>query len=136
MLKAVPAILLVGLLAGCADKAPQVMSRSAADTDSRASAAERSVRPGTRAETARAPEGRSLLAFVGQSRHDLVSWLGQPDLELSEGHGSLLQFRRGQCVALAMVGEGDSVAAIEVSGVDVETDADCAERKLAPVTRQ
>lgn len=112
------------------------MSRSAADTESRASAAERSVRPGTRAETARAPEGRSLLAFVGQSRHDLVSWLGQPDLELSEGHGSLLQFRRGQCVALAMVGEGDSVAAIEVSGVDVETDADCAERKLATVTRQ
>jgi uncharacterized protein GlcG (DUF336 family) len=42
----------------------------------------------------------------------------------------------GQCVALAMVGEGDSVAAIEVSGVDVETDADCAERKLATVTRQ
>lgn len=70
------------------------------------------------------------MTFIGASRRDLVAWLGQPDLELSEGQGSLLQFRRGQCVALAMVGEGDAVEAIEVSGVVSRADQDCADRQL------
>jgi len=91
---------------------------------------------GTAAVVPRAVAARPALAFVGQSRGNLVAWLGQPDLELREGQGSLLQFRRGQCVTLAMVGEMDSVTAIEVSGVDSGADSNCATQQLPRVTLQ
>lgn len=74
--------------------------------------------------------------FVGGSRRDLVAWLGQPDLELREDGRSLLQFRQGQCVMLAMVEDGDSVAVVEMSGVDGVTDARCANSALPKVMTQ
>ncbi|MDF1736175.1 MAG: hypothetical protein P1U37_12870 [Minwuia sp.] len=135
MLKLLSAVLTAGLLAGCADIGLQ------SDATPRSSAAVVST-GGTTVGTAGAARSadnvgtprRLAMTFVGESRHDLVAWLGQPDLELSEGQGSLLQFRRGQCVALAMVDEGDAVAAIEVSGIVSRADRDCAETQLTKVT--
>ncbi len=99
------------------------------------SGASGSLNDARRSAVATAPQLQAT-AFIGASRRDLVAWLGQPDLELSEGQGSLLQFRRGQCVALAMVGAGDAVEAIEVSGVVSRADRDCADRQLAKVSLQ
>ncbi|GJL88777.1 MAG: hypothetical protein DHS20C03_24860 [Minwuia thermotolerans] len=136
MLRILAGALMAGLLAGCADTgtlsgdAPEPARLPDAISGTTGSP---SVAPPP--AVAGAPQ-RPALAFIGASRRDLVAWLGQPDLELSEGQGSLLQFRRGQCVALAMVGAGDAVEAIEVSGVVSRVDQDCADRQLAKVSLQ
>lgn len=136
MLRFLAAALMAGLLAGCADMA--TLSGDApksAESPVAISGASGSLNDARRSAVATTPQLQAT-AFIGASRRDLVAWLGQPDLELSEGQGSLLQFRRGQCVALAMVGAGDAVEAIEVSGVVSRADRDCANRQLAKVSLQ
>lgn len=136
MLRFMAAAMMAGLLAGCADmgtlsgEAPEPVGSPDA-----ISGVTTSLNAAPRATVAGTPQ-RPAMTFIGASRGDLVAWLGQPDLELSEGQGSLLQFRRGQCVALAMVGVGDAVEAIEVSGVVSRADQDCADRQLAKVSLQ
>lgn len=136
MLRFLAVALTAGLIAGCADMgtlsgdAPRSVESPVA-----ISGASGSLNDARRSAVATAPQLQAT-AFIGASRRDLVAWLGQPDLELSEGQGSLLQFRRGQCVALAMVGAGDAVEAIEVSGVVSRADRDCADRQLAKVSLQ
>jgi len=128
--------LMAGLLAGCADMgtlsgdAPKSAAPPVAISGGAGNLS------GAPQSTVAAAPRRPATTFIGASRRDLVAWLGQPDLELSEGEGSLLQFRRGQCVALAMVGGGDAVQAIEVSGVVSRADRDCADRQLAKVSLQ
>lgn len=129
-------LLLPGLLVACAglnvggnssDPANQIVALDGS--------ASRGV-PGRDAPPGAPVADRHAEEFVGGSRRDLVAWLGQPDLELREGGRSLLQFRQGQCVMLAMVEDGDSVAAVEVSGVDQVTDARCANAALPKVVTQ
>jgi len=136
VLRILAAALMAGWLAGCADlgtlsgDAPKSASSPVAVSGGAGSL---NVAPQS---TVAATPRRPAMTFIGASRRDLVAWLGQPDLELSEGQGSLLQFRRGQCVALAMVGVGDAVQAIEVSGVVSRADRDCADKQLAKVSLQ
>lgn len=129
-------LLLSALLAACA---------GLNDGSNSTSSVSRMVTPGGSSSTGvpggDAPAGapladRQAREFVGGTRRDLVAWLGQPDLELRESGRSLLQFRQGQCVMLAMVEDGDSVAAVEVSGVDQVTDTRCANAAMPKVVAQ
>ncbi|MDF1732148.1 MAG: hypothetical protein P1U49_11645 [Minwuia sp.] len=136
MLRILAAALMAGSLAGCAElgtlsgEAPRP-----ADSPVTVSGASGSQNVASQSAVTAAPR-RQAVTFIGASRRDLVAWLGQPDLELSEAQGSLLQFRRGQCVALAMLGAGDAVQAIEVSGVVSRADRECANRQLAKASLQ
>lgn len=131
-------VLLSGLLAACAGLNDGGRSASSED---QVLALDRGDAGNARTSARVAPADRPVAdrhagEFVGGSRRDLVAWLGQPDLELREGGRSLLQFRQGQCVMLAMVEDGDSVAAVEMSGVDQVTDARCANSAMPKVMTQ
>ncbi len=127
-------VLLSCLLAACAGGGDGGLSASQGGRSAVTGGADADA--GTETDTGRAtaaamPNSRQLQnrhagEFVGSSRQELVAWLGQPDLELREDGRSLLQFRQGQCVMLAMVGDSDSVAAVETSGVVRGADARCA----------
>jgi hypothetical protein len=136
VLRFLAAALMAGSLAGCAELgALSGEAPGPVDSPAAVSGASGSLNVAPQSAVTAAPR-RQAVTFIGASRRDLVAWLGQPDLELSEEQGSLLQFRRGQCVALAMVGAGDAVKAIEVSGVVSRADRDCANRQLAKVSVQ
>ncbi len=131
-------LLLSGLLAACSgldvDGMPGSQANGSAafagSADGTVGASRRAGLSGARVQDRHAAE------FIGGSRRDLVAWLGQPDLELREGGRSLLQFRQGQCVMLAMVEDGDGVAAVEMSGVVRGADARCVNSPLPRVVTQ
>lgn len=129
-------LLLPGLLAACAGLNDGGNSASPSNRMVTLDGSSSTGVPGRDAPTGAPVADRHAGEFVGGSRRDLVAWLGQPDLELREGGRSLLQFRQGQCVMLAMVEDGDSVAAVEMSGVDQKTDARCAKSAVPKVITQ